>query len=207
MRLTRHSNLFAVFVALGFCYGCGIRSALFVGDAGVDSSAGQGQAGSEGTGSAGGAAPELLCGNAVIDEREQCDGDNLGGETCASLGEGGGALRCGPACLFDVSMCAPRYPVPTGEYGGTAAPVLPPTGPRPFDGGIVDASGLINDTINSFTDGVSIYGGRAGGDLSGRGNRNGGNRYKGNPDGGLYASLREPYSQTGSVLQYDCTFT
>jgi hypothetical protein len=41
MRLARHSSLFAVLLALALGYGCGIRSALFVGDAGVDSSVDQ----------------------------------------------------------------------------------------------------------------------------------------------------------------------
>ncbi len=184
MRLARHSNLLlTVLSLLALCYGCGIRSGLFVGDAGVDSGAdeGEGEAGSGGS-NGDAAAPELLCGNGVIDEREQCDGDNLGNETCLTLGEGDGELRCGPACLFDVSMCAPRYPMPTnpGGYGdGTAAPVAPPAFPFPFDGGTGDAGGALNDLINSFLDGGTIDGGQAGGGLFG-GTFGGGNQGGGN---------------------------
>lgn len=41
-----------------------------------------------------------------IDEPpEQCDGKNLAGQTCASLGFVGGMLRCNPDCTFDTSGC------------------------------------------------------------------------------------------------------
>jgi hypothetical protein len=53
------------------------------------------------------ATPEEFCGNGVIDEDEgeECDGENLGGETCESLGnEGGGTLRC-DECSFDEDDC------------------------------------------------------------------------------------------------------
>ena len=48
-----------------------------------------------------------LCGNGVIDTGEQCDGDNVGELTCASLNQGfdGGQLACGNDCQFDVSGC------------------------------------------------------------------------------------------------------
>lgn len=49
------------------------------------------------------------CGNGTIDVvGEQCDGADLGGETCASLGfPGGGALGCAAGCLLDTSACMP----------------------------------------------------------------------------------------------------
>lgn len=47
-----------------------------------------------------------LCGNGVLDRLEQCDGTNLFGRTCVTLGFPGGELRCGRDCLFDVSHCA-----------------------------------------------------------------------------------------------------
>lgn len=52
-----------------------------------------------------------VCGNGIIEEGEQCDGANLGGNTCTSLGYvKGGVLQCYPSgsanyCLFDVSGC------------------------------------------------------------------------------------------------------
>lgn len=46
------------------------------------------------------------CGNGKIDANEQCDGGNLNGFTCESLGNAGGTLGCDPVtCTFDTSMC------------------------------------------------------------------------------------------------------
>jgi hypothetical protein len=48
------------------------------------------------------------CGDGEIDAGEQCDGDDLQGFDCASLGLGGGDLFCDPiTCTFDTSMCGP----------------------------------------------------------------------------------------------------
>jgi hypothetical protein len=41
----------------------------------------------------------------VRDPREQCDGDDLGGLTCADIGLGGGALTCAPGCVLDTTAC------------------------------------------------------------------------------------------------------
>ncbi len=45
------------------------------------------------------------CGNGVIDAGEECDGTNLGGETCERLGQMGGTLKCTSDCIFDLSEC------------------------------------------------------------------------------------------------------
>jgi hypothetical protein len=50
--------------------------------------------------------PLPLCGNSVRDVPEECDGSDLGGQSCAGLGfASGGTLGCAPGCLFDVSAC------------------------------------------------------------------------------------------------------
>lgn len=47
------------------------------------------------------------CGNGVIDAGEQCDGAELQGFDCQSLGLNGGTLACDPMmCTFDTSMCS-----------------------------------------------------------------------------------------------------
>ncbi|MEZ4382416.1 MAG: hypothetical protein R3A79_13780 [Nannocystaceae bacterium] len=45
------------------------------------------------------------CGDGVLDDGEACDGDELGGQTCADLDFDGGALGCAPDCAFDTSAC------------------------------------------------------------------------------------------------------
>jgi hypothetical protein len=46
------------------------------------------------------------CGDGVIDRvEEQCDGADLGGATCVSLGLLGGVLACGSDCLFVTAGC------------------------------------------------------------------------------------------------------
>lgn len=47
-----------------------------------------------------------LCGDGVIEQGEECDGENLGGQTCASLGFAAkGTLRCAE-CHADTSDCS-----------------------------------------------------------------------------------------------------
>jgi hypothetical protein len=47
------------------------------------------------------------CGNGALDAGEQCDGTNLGGASCSSLGFPGGTLSCTAACTFNTSACTP----------------------------------------------------------------------------------------------------
>lgn len=50
--------------------------------------------------------PPSTCGNGVIDQGEVCDGSNLGGQTCQSLGYQGGTLQCSYDCKsFNTSQC------------------------------------------------------------------------------------------------------
>ncbi len=50
--------------------------------------------------------PGPVCGDGVIDGTEQCDGSNLGGQTCQSMGFIGGVLACSPSCQFDTTQCS-----------------------------------------------------------------------------------------------------
>ncbi|WP_052549265.1 hypothetical protein [Enhygromyxa salina] len=45
------------------------------------------------------------CGNGVLDVGEACDGGNLGGQTCQSLGYDGGVLSCTQGCQINTSGC------------------------------------------------------------------------------------------------------
>ena len=55
------------------------------------------------------------CGDGVVQAGglEECDGENLDGATCASLGFGGGTLVCTDDCEFDTSAC--EAPVDCGN--------------------------------------------------------------------------------------------
>ncbi|NLN61451.1 MAG: hypothetical protein GX146_01035 [Myxococcales bacterium] len=69
------------------------------------------------------AAPILTCGNGALEPPETCDGDDLGGETCTSLGYTGGTLACAANCIkFDTSACTGTPP-----GGDTEAPCVPKT--------------------------------------------------------------------------------
>jgi formylglycine-generating enzyme required for sulfatase activity len=48
------------------------------------------------------------CGDGTVQEGggEACDGGNLNGQTCQSLGYTGGTLACGAGCTYDVSGCS-----------------------------------------------------------------------------------------------------
>lgn len=62
---------------------------------------------------------EVTCGNDVREASEVCDGADLAGETCTSLGLGSGALACAADCAsFDTSSCViPTGPCCTGHGG------------------------------------------------------------------------------------------
>jgi hypothetical protein len=45
------------------------------------------------------------CGDGVAAGEEECDGSDLGGADCESLGFAAGALACSPSCTLDTSAC------------------------------------------------------------------------------------------------------
>jgi hypothetical protein len=46
------------------------------------------------------------CGNGVVDPPEECDGPDLGQQSCTAQGYSGGELSCAANCVFDTSMCS-----------------------------------------------------------------------------------------------------
>lgn len=54
-----------------------------------------------------GAVQTMTCGNGKAEGDEQCDGSDLKGMTCASLGMGNASamLKCNARCAFDTLMC------------------------------------------------------------------------------------------------------
>lgn len=71
------------------------------------------------------------CGNDVVDTSgEQCDGTDLDGATCTSLGFSAGTLGCNSSCRFVTSGCTGTSrtptpaPTPTSVQQETATPVV-----------------------------------------------------------------------------------
>jgi hypothetical protein len=58
-----------------------------------------------------------VCGNEVIEGGEDCEGADLGGQTCLDLGYAGGTLACDIACTFDTSGCLAFPTITFQGYG------------------------------------------------------------------------------------------
>ena len=61
------------------------------------------------------AACVAVCGDGVAAGAEACDGAELSGQTCGSLGFSLGSLTCGPDCTFDTTGCVPLEDCNSGE--------------------------------------------------------------------------------------------
>jgi len=63
----------------------------------------------------------VVCGDGVIGEGEDCDGEALAGQTCEGLGLGftGGTLGCAATCSFDAAMCVSDSAVALNELEST----------------------------------------------------------------------------------------
>ncbi len=46
-----------------------------------------------------------MCGNGILEYEEECEGENLRGQSCVSLGMEGGELSCKPNCSFNLRSC------------------------------------------------------------------------------------------------------
>ena len=50
--------------------------------------------------------PPPVCGNGVLEPGEECDGSDLGGQTCSDFGFDQGSLACTGQCTIDTSDCS-----------------------------------------------------------------------------------------------------
>ncbi|MDY0003277.1 MAG: hypothetical protein RBU30_18395, partial [Polyangia bacterium] len=46
-----------------------------------------------------------VCGNSLVETGEDCDGANLNGATCETLGMTGAGLACAANCTFNADAC------------------------------------------------------------------------------------------------------
>lgn len=83
------------------------------------------------------------CGNRVRDVGENCDGSDVGGATCQSLGYNGGFLGCSAQCTFDASTCFQGDSSPDAVEGPTETPFSQgsPLAPAAASGGTIQMDG------------------------------------------------------------------
>ncbi|MFH1820409.1 MAG: hypothetical protein ABH805_00580 [Candidatus Nealsonbacteria bacterium] len=117
-----------------------------------------------------------VCGDSVIEAQEQCEGLDLNGQTCQSIGYQSGDLACTPGCLFDKSSCVPVPTLPGGGGGGTTF-VPPPSAKVVLKGKAypnavlnvlkygelvttfrADESGLFEQELDGLLEGTYIFG-------------------------------------------------
>jgi hypothetical protein len=55
--------------------------------------------------------PVTECGNNVRRDTEQCDGTDVAGQSCTSVGYDSGTLTCAASCTFDTAACVGTGPV------------------------------------------------------------------------------------------------
>ena len=116
-----------------------------------------------------------FCGDRNRDGSEECDGSDLAGESCGSLGfPGGGQLRCSSSCGFDTSLCAQGGNNPPEITSIDFPPIIDPNGGpvdgfvhfEDIDGDITLASfQAVSGNINSFSFDPGVFG-RASGEFS-----------------------------------------
>lgn len=67
------------------------------------------------------------CGDGSVSGAEQCDGSNVNGASCSSLGFTGGSLSCTSACTFNTTACTTSSGGGGGGGGGGSGPSIPDT--------------------------------------------------------------------------------
>lgn len=58
------------------------------------------------------------CGNSVIDDGEECDGNSVGSHTCETHGFTSGTIRCSSNCTIDTTICSTESSTQVGSQAG-----------------------------------------------------------------------------------------
>lgn len=67
----------------------------------------------------------ITCGDGLLGDGEACEGDDVGGATCQSIGRfTGGELGCSGLCTFDVSGCEPELTIVVNELSSSDADLI-----------------------------------------------------------------------------------
>lgn len=93
------------------------------------------------------------CGNAIIDDGEACEGEDLDGATCQTFEYTGGTLACNQICQFDFSACETDAPDPTPGPEPTPAPT---PSPGPVDGACPNGGTFITTPLRNLANGYGI---------------------------------------------------
>ena len=84
-----------------------------------------------------------VCGNGIVESGEQCDGANLSGATCSSLGFTGGSLSCTISCSFNTAACTnTSFDTTPPQVNITGIDNAPIRGNRNAGASASDASGV-----------------------------------------------------------------
>jgi hypothetical protein len=67
-----------------------------------------------------------VCGNGVHESGEDCDGGDLAGQTCQSVGFDGGSLTCDGNCFLDATLCTLCQDEMPGEVPGVQVSLASP---------------------------------------------------------------------------------
>jgi cysteine-rich repeat protein len=92
-----------IFLCLWISVGVGIGSGCGDDDGSPDTVCGDGIC--QGGETAEACFADCGCGNGIINPGEQCDGAQMGAESCESLGYAGGTLTCTNSCVFNMLTC------------------------------------------------------------------------------------------------------
>ncbi|MEK6939100.1 MAG: hypothetical protein AABX31_00075, partial [Nanoarchaeota archaeon] len=103
------------------------------------------------------AAPSIVCGDGLVEGSESCDGSNLLGKSCQSVGFSSGTLSCTSGCALNTAACVGvTAPVPE-QPAAPASESTPPTTPAtpPATTSVVNGTklslGIIAPANNTFS--------------------------------------------------------
>ncbi len=105
-------------------------------------------------------AAQAYCGDGVKNAMEVCDGQDLGGKSCQTLGVGymSGSLACTPQCALDPSGCKSGSALVINEVESTSDKIeLYNSGDAPVDvSGMILTDNYVDNTYNPALDGKKM---------------------------------------------------